>query len=623
MIARMKKVLLVGKKSLLPQALEFLQNEGYFHIQKIREGDHLPYADPTVREKSLQSIQDRLQRVESLLALLGRGIPDISDSPALPPERIEAKTLQLNAYTLASKEELDFLRSYEKILNYLLPFLKALENSQHFQVLGFLLHSRDKKTFSKLREALTASTDGRVEVHHRMMEENLITCAVAFLISDEEKVRSLLNQFGVKELQLPSLARGLSVLEASQKMKERLISLPAEICSLDEQFKNIKIQQGPHLLHLRCQLKDELEKEGARALASSSRFTFLLEGWIPQKMMKRLGLKLRENFGGQLLLEELLITEEERKEVPVLLENSRIFRPFELILGIFRLPRYGRIDPTPIMGIFFPLFFGLIIGDIGYGLLLLIPFLLIYVRGRKRVFRSIALIGILCAGWTIVFGLAFGELFGTLGESIGLHPLILDRMHALTTFLIIALALGLIQIFLGFFIQVYLSLREREYKEAIEALGLVFWIIGALLLVFTLVGLIPDKAKSLTTYLSLAMLFGGWGSVIFVKGPIMGLIEPLSVTGNILSYARLFGIGISSVYLAFAANTMGGLFSNVFVAVLITIIAHLLFFTLGVISPIIQSARLHFVEFFSKFKYHDFSGSAFKPLAKTKMKGAR
>ncbi|MGB9875247.1 MAG: V-type ATP synthase subunit I [bacterium] len=616
----MRKLLLFGKKGLLPSLLNFLQDEGYFQVESIEE-NHLSQYSDTSEPQELVFLENQLAKVNSLISALGKFVPTPSPGSPLPLEELEDKIFELKNKITASEEELAFLNSYKKAIDSLLPLLKTVEESQRFSALGLVSSPRNQRELFKLREDLNSVTGGNFQFQTKLVDEALLVAVVVYLRQDEQKVKAAVSLSGISELVLPSFVQGLSAREALMRIQKRLSELPSEIKKLKEQLDQIAQEQGYFLLKRKHELQDEIERKKAQFLAKSSNFLFLLAGWAPVGRVPQLEKKIGEKFGDQIILEKLELSEEDIHRAPVLLKNNRIFRPFQLLLGIFRPPRYDRIDPTPLVAIFYPLFFGLIIGDIGYGIVLLALFLLAFFRSKKETFRSVALIGTLCSAWTIIFGVLFGEFFGTLGESFGIHPILLDRMHDLTPFLIIALSLGVLQIFLGFFIEVYLSFKNHETKEGLEALFMVFWVSGALILLFAIVGLLPGSVKQISTYLGLALLLGGWVGIIVVRGPIMGVIEPLSVTGNILSYARLFGVGISAVYLAFAANTIGGLFSNIFIAVIITFIAHVIFFTLGIISPIVQSARLHFVEFFSKFKYHEHPGRVYKPLIKSERKG--
>ncbi len=624
MIVRMQKLLLVGKKARLPELLEFLQGKGSFQVDRVQEQEFPALGENATIGKELAMLENQLNRIQALLSILGR-IPLVPGDPLpMALDELEREILDHRALLVDRTEELNFLKAYGVAVDFLLPLLNALEGSPHLQAIGFVSSMHDHKNRLKLQEDLDQATQKHVQFHFHKIEENLTVNAIAFLRQDEAKIRSLLTQHGFSELKLPAAVEGLSTREAILRMQERLQQIPREIQEVRNRLESMRKEQGWHLFQRKNELLDEMERRKATSLVSASRYACFIVGWVPQKNVDQLVQKLKDRFKQDVVIHPLKLDPHEEIHAPIKLENVPLFRPFEMFLSIFRPPRYDRIDPTPILAIFFPLFFGLIVGDIGYGVLLLIPFLILFFRSKKPTWHSIAIIGLLCSGWSILFGVFFGELFGNFGEEIlHLHPLLLNRMNqeGITIFLLVALGLGLLQIFMGFLIQVVLSFREREYKEGFEAIFMIGWITGLLLALFSAIGLLAGPMKSIVLYLGLGLLLVGWGGIIAIKGPIMGAIEPLSAMGNILSYARLAGIGISAAYLAFAANTIGGLFPSIVLALAVGLICHLLFFILGIISPIIQSARLHFVEFFSKFRYHELIGRPFQPLAKLSKKG--
>lgn len=620
MITRMRKLLLAGKKPLLPELLAFIQGEGVFQVEQLNEDGLSPYRDPQEINRSLPPLEKELGRLDALLLLLPRKTAIPSPSPPVALDVLEQEIVGIRSRLSQLEEEKRFLATYQKALCVLLPLLSALQTSPRLEALGFLSLPRERVNLAKLQSALEKELAGRIEWISQAVEEGLSAQVIAYPKNDASFIRAALQQHGFSELRLPDKSEDLPAVDRVKRMTQRLAELPEEIGSLSRQLAHIAGEQRVNLEQAKAQLLDQIELEKALQIAGRSHFAFFLSGWIPTQRVSLFRSRLEQAFSGQVTLQLLETSEHELQQAPVLLQNKPIFQPFELLLSVFQPPRYDRIDPTPIVGFFFPLFFGLIIGDIGYGLLFLIPLLFLFFRSKPGTLRSVAQIGIICSAWTILFGVLFGEFFGTFGVAFGIHPLLINRETQLgiLAFLLISLAIGVVQIFLGFILEIVMSLRERAYREAIEAGSLLGWILGLLLALLAVIGLLP----SLFLYFGLGLLGIGWIGVIATKGPIIGITEPLSTTGNILSYSRLMGIGVASAYLAFAANQIGGLMGNPVIGFIVGAICHLLFLILGIISPIIQSARLHFVEFFSKFKYHEYSGNPYKPLAKAIQKGA-
>ncbi|MDP3980702.1 MAG: hypothetical protein Q8Q33_04735, partial [Chlamydiota bacterium] len=293
-------------------------------------------------------------------------------------------------------------------------------------------------------------------------------------------------------------------------------------------------------------------------------------------------------------------------------------RAFEMFMKILRPPIYGSIDPTPFFAFFFPIFFGIIMGDMGYGLVFLFIGLTLRLRTKKITLQYISEIILVCAFYTILFGFIYAEFFGDwleryhilypLSLHIGATTIELNRLHALMPLLIMAISIGVFHVILGFLLKLYHSLKHKHHHESIE----VVLILITLASLFALIAVLAHSLPALFKMPSVVALLIAIPVLVFMKGPMM-LIELLSFVGNMLSYARIMAIGTASAYLAFVANMLGGLTGNIILGGIIVILFHIINMILA-FSPIIQSARLHYVEFFSKF--YEPGGYHYNPLNK-------
>jgi V/A-type H+-transporting ATPase subunit I len=286
-------------------------------------------------------------------------------------------------------------------------------------------------------------------------------------------------------------------------------------------------------------------------------------------------------------------------DAPVVLQNPRIFRPFQLLVEMMPLPTYGSIDPTPFVAVFFPVFFGLMLGDVGYGLAMLGLGLLLSFRSRPgTTLRAIAQIAIICSVFTIIFGVLFGELFGDLGKRLfGLRPLLLDREEPkdIVSFLILCVAIGGVHVLLG----LVLGVVNAFHGHRKQALGRG---ISALMVVLVLVALLAALRLLPSALLTPAVvaLLVAFPILIIAEG-IVAPVELLATMGNILSYARIMALGTASVMLAVVANRLAGAVGSVVVGAIFALLFHLVNFALGLFSPTIHALRLHYVEFFGRF----------------------
>jgi V/A-type H+-transporting ATPase subunit I len=321
--------------------------------------------------------------------------------------------------------------------------------------------------------------------------------------------------------------------------------------------------------------------------------------------------------GEDIMVVRLPVSAEAQEQAPSLFANQRLVRPFEPLLGLLALPRYGAFDPTPLMALFFPLFFGMILGDVAYGLILL--GLMLYLRRRfksRPMLYSLAEALSMAAVWSILFGFLFGEFLGTLGEEIGLKPLWFDRGQNVQALFLLTIGLGAGHIVLGLSLGVWEGVRRRSRHMIMEKAAM----LTALIAIFLLVAVLTDYLPKPFFTPILALLVVGVVLLIYSLGKLgllLGPLELLSTVGNVLSYLRIAAIGLSSVYLAMVANKLAGLTGNILLGLIIASLFHALNLVLGTFSPTIQSLRLHYVEFFSKF--YQGGGQPFTPFQRSKV----
>ena len=333
---------------------------------------------------------------------------------------------------------------------------------------------------------------------------------------------------------------------------------------------------------------------------------------MPCRILQEL---LKKRFGKKVLLNVIEVPESMAEKIPVAVLNSQPLQAFENLVRMRAVPKYTDIDPSTLVAIFMPLFFGMMVGDVGYGLLMLL--LSIYMlrkpmKGLIGDFLKVLRIGSI---WAMLFGVLYGEYFGTLGEKFGLKALWINRAESsnITTLIIMALAVGGAHILLGLAIGVWNALVHRSRSEAFERLGMAIGLIGVIFLAVSLTSNLPHGYSILgwvTLAVGMVILALSMGKVGFFLGPI----EFVGVLGNVLSYLRIAALGLASVFLAKVANEMGGMVGGVVAGVLIAVVIHALNLVMGMLSPTIQSLRLQYVEFFRKF--YEGGQSSFTPFRK-------
>jgi len=299
------------------------------------------------------------------------------------------------------------------------------------------------------------------------------------------------------------------------------------------------------------------------------------------------------------------------QDVPVKLANNKLAKPFEFLMKLYALPKYNEIDPTIFLFITFPLFFGIILGDIGYGIV--VALLLMYLSKKFPGAGPLAKVLMPAAISSVFFGFVFGEIFG-FEELFGYElPHLISRVHQINDMLIISVVIGIVHVNIGFLLGFLNELSHEGLKKAILAKGS-WWVLQlsiamAYASVSGLVG-IPLYVSGILAAVAIAML---------ILGEPQGIIEVPGLVSNILSYSRLMAVGLASVSLAAVVNGFVEDFAHaggimIFAAILVGILGHAMNIALGLLGGFLHSIRLNYVEFFTKF----FKGGAtpYNPFGK-------
>jgi len=644
MIVEMNRVLLFGPKRLLAGVLDEVQRIGAVHIDRI-EAEEGPLAAMGVDQEAAaeQAALERLRvRVDGLLGLLpevpgeptrsGEPVPAGIDAIEAAVGAIEADIQGPSKRRVELQEELELIHMYEGAVRVLAPLHGALAGSRSLKTVGFILRSKDLTVVAALRHQLVEMTEGRVEVVSRVIEEGKIGVVVAFLHRDAESIQRFLTQAGISELRLPERYGGMGPMEAIRLMEQRLAALPAELDAVRNALTAAARRYRPQLMALRAPVADRLAQLRVLPNLTQSRYAFVVHGWAPAATMTETRATLRRRFGDDVVVYDAPADPHEAAQVPVLLDNSPALRPFQRLLGLFRPPRYGTLDPTLYLAIFFPIFVGVVIGDMAYGALLFAFGWWMRNKARKGETWVVPLVGFRLAPaalvdaswiirvmstWTVIFGVFYLEFFGNILEhQLGWHPFF-NRVVLTKAFFALTLALGLVQVMLGYVLHLIMAARHRHSFGIFESLAMICGVVGLLAVLGVMGKELPQALFTPGVILLIAFLVFVLIGVTMNRFALMWLLEAISGMGNVLSYARLFGVGLAAAVLANVANELGGLTGSIWVGIIVGIFIQMIFFLFTAAGHVIQPARLNWVEFLTKVKYHDETGNSYRPLQKT------
>jgi V/A-type H+-transporting ATPase subunit I len=605
MIVSMQKLRIMGPRNRLHEVLAQLQDLGVVHLCRPRLVAPLVASrvDPK-QERRVAYVQTAIDDVEEALSRLGDpsepdGMKDREGGGELP--RCVRLARRARRATAALVTRLEVLEEEGERLAHLRRVLGAFEELAipGVETRSFYLVLADgvADAESQLRDALEPSIGAAFSLHVRPLAAGEQAAVLLVPRAEAERIEGLLPELGVRELDVPRSYRATSADAGVRRLAVRLREIEAERLDLAGRRAELAAEWRPVLYRVRRTLHDWLLTCEALGTPAATPHAFVIEGWLPVPEREALASALAAGEGGALAIEEVERETWSAKDIPVAIENPPLFRPFEVITRRLPMPHYGTMDPTPFVAIFFPMFFGLILGDLAYGALLLTIAAIVWARSREgSTARSVAQIGVACGAFAMAFGICFGELLGDLGHRwLGLRALAFSRDQAIVPFLVLVLAIGFVHIVLGLVLGACSGLRTNPRRSLGRGLSAVMLVL-ALLLVLAAVNVLP-AAFFTPTAVGLLVAF----PILLAIEGMSGAVELISRFSNILSYARIMALGTASVMLAAVANQLAGAFGSLAVGILFGALFHLVNFALGVFSPTIHALRLHFVEFFGTF----------------------
>ena len=307
--------------------------------------------------------------------------------------------------------------------------------------------------------------------------------------------------------------------------------------------------------------------------------------------------------------------------MPVKLKNNWFTRPLNMVTEMYSLPAYGSLDPNPLMAPFFILFYGIMMADMGYGLLMMLASVVVLTKKKPKggMAHFFGLLG-LCGVSTFVMGILTGGFFGDFLTQISTlinpdNPIVLPALFTplndTMMILVGAMCLGAVQIITGMAISFYKKLRDGQVMDAIWE-ELTWWIVfaGAALAILGITNVVLIVGGVMV------LVGSGWnakgfGKVTAVFGSLYNHVT--GYFGDILSYSRLMALMLAGSVIAQVFNTLGAIPGNVIIFLIISLVGNTLNFALNLLGCYVHDLRLQCLEYFGKF-YQD-GGKPFRPLS--------
>ena len=492
-------------------------------------------------------------------------------------------------------------------------------------------------------------------------ERGSVYFLLVFLKEYQPRIELILQRLKVEKIEFKEEQ---SPKEKLKNIEQRTSAIEKRMSEIGKEFQRAS-REKIKLMAVYDHFHHLLRGKKVSARAGSTPYTFFIGGWIKKKDLAKLKKGLKDHSPLEIVVRKP--GEKEEEKIPVALSNRGIFKPFELVIDLYGLPRYFEIDPTPFLAPFFALFLAICLTDGGYGIILSI---LAWLALRKlkagetarKLFSMLFITGFVTFGIGIITGGIFGIQFSQLPRFLA--PLkqltLLNPIKEPMIFLLICLALGIVHILVGIALEAWDALRRKDIVSAIlDHVSWILLILGGILVLSPLAkgmflgasqsgaselglagsntaisfspGSIKNIWSALPGYSKLGLLMFLWGVgtlflfvgrkskslfIRFAKGgyELYGIVQ---VFADVLSYSRLLALGLATSVIAMVVNTIAFMMGKTPVIgpvlmVIILIVGHLGNLVLNCLSGFIHTARLQFVEFFGKF--YEGGGKSFKPF---------
>ncbi len=466
-----------------------------------------------------------------------------------------------------------------------------------------------------------------MEAIHQILKEKGLAAECFHASSDREQHYFLLAYHKEEEDAVIETLRPFSFNPASLKdiegsADENIKALDREIAGLEENRKALEKEIASYsefrkdLQICADQMVQELAKEEARSRLVTTGTLIYLKGWIPAPDVH----KLEEEFVDFECAVEIS-DPAEHDTPPTELRNKKLISSMDMVTEMYSLPKYEGIDPNPLIFPFFTIFYGMMFGDVAYGIVLIVLSQIIIRKYHPKgvlgnILQLATICGVSAAIWGFISGSIFGDAVSVVAEQfLGikgfvLYVPVLDPLTDPLKILYLSVIMGAIQLMVGMCIHVYLCFRDGHPLDALFDVGS-WWLLFAGIAIFVL------KGTPLVLYAGIAALVltqgrDRKGLLPKLLGGVASLYNITGWLGDVLSYTRLMALMLATTVIASVVNILGSLPGNIFAFLVIFVFGHTFNMGINVIGTYVHTARLQYLEYFSKF--YKAGGRPFKPL---------
>lgn len=641
--ARMRKIRIVTLDKYLTQVVDAIHEQGLVQISDVSESiqqdpELAELLTPAKASSHAGKLSSLLMKTNGISELLGNSISEghgFKDvlmsfiSPDMPIQK-EVEDLDTEAFIAKAEEVLAQVESKTSVIEGKLSTLDAetseLKSNKSLATklskididLALLKDSKytsitvgriNVESASEIKTKLSNLTD-ELEIFTVPSDvESSLIITVVTLKEFNDDVYSTLRKFEFEKLEVGDI--GGTPQEIISSADNRLISIESERATVKADLRVVAEQWDDEILSLKEQLENEKDKNDILSAFVQTKDTYMLEAWVPIDDTQKVEQVVEKSSDGHFAFETIEVEGKNDEDVPILQQNNWYAKPYEFLVGMYSPVRYNAIDPTIFVAIMFPFFFGFCLTDAVYGLVVALLGLVL-LRGLGKVndtMNSFGWILIGCGIWSIILGLITNGFLGDFPERIAGFRLLtvvgsVESFVHPDTILLIAIAVGVVYLNLGFIIGTINNLRYDDKKEAIGSqlcwfvleAGIVLLALGFLIPTIGIIGMVLGGILIL---LCIAMLVYGNG--------VYGIMDIFGYMGDVLSFARLLALCLATGGIAMTVNILTVMVDNmvpyigVVLAIFVFIFGHIANFAFQVLGAFVNSLRLNYVEFFSQF----------------------
>lgn len=622
-IAKMKKIMLIAPNRIQNELMDAVQELQTLELISLSEGKELLQERPLPEQKAVNQLQQQFDRLTSNLQFMMNYQKEVSLLTKLrtKKEQFTVRELQQEVSQWKMEEILKQVESYQHQLKHVEEeYHVAREKELLLRKWSFLaFHPKEifKHPFTKTKMGVLPQTvdnsylnslkESSVvvvkEIYHTREEIGVL---VTYPRSHQQEAKKELADAHFSVVWYPYDEAPKQELEENLKKQQMLLSQKQ---TLQKQLQE-EVELVRQLQLMSEWTYNELQRELAKKQLYSGEHLFCLHGYVTQEAIQAIQRQLQQQqLSSQITVVELDIAKEEYSDVPIVLKNHPLIAPFESLIEMYGLPKYGEMDPTAATAPFYLLFFGMMAGDLGYGAVLWLgTFIgLKFFYLEKETKKNLLMFHFLSYS-TMMWGIIFGSFFGV---DLPFH--ILSLTKDLTSIMVLSVVFGVLQVLFGLLLGAYGNVKRKAYADAytnhIGWLAIIFGLLlygsGGMIFnnpVITLIGkyvaMIAAILIVVITMLTSSNKFGGLASGLYNLYGISGYI------GDFVSYTRLMALAVSGGSIASAFNMLVGFLPPLIrftLGIVLMIGLHGLNIFLSFLGAYVHGLRLQFVEFFAKF----------------------